>query len=308
MPPRPAWSIGGDSSDDRWFRSAVIFAASLLFVLIAQTNLDSTAGPPIGDLDEMAIVLKNGDLEVHVLPMGAVIQRLLVPDRAGTLDDVVLGFETVEPYADGTSPYFAAVVGRVANRIAGARFSLGGTEYKLAANNGPNCLHGGVVGFSRVAWRVEAQSSASVRLVHTSPDGDEGFPGAVEAAVTYTLTPDNRLRVEMEGITSAPTPLNLAQHSYFNLGGHASGDALDHTLRLEATHWTPVDDVQIPTGAVERVEDTPAMDFSGEARRVGDRIADVPGGEPKGYDHNYALFGLGPAAAAAVHHGMASKE
>lgn len=315
MPSRSAWGFRGDSSDDRWWQSALFFAAVLLLLLAVQTIITSTSHPSSKHPPEMAIVLKNGNLEVHVLRIGALIQRLLVPDRDGKIDDIVLGFDTEEPYADGTSPYFGAVVGRVANRIANAHFTLNGKEYKLAANNGPNCLHGGIVGFSRVQWRVvEEESSdasldgsASLRLAYTSPDGDEGFPGTVEAQVTFKLTKDNRLRVEMKATSDAPTPLNLAQHSYFNLGGHASGDILDHILQLEATHWTPVNDVQIPTGAVEPVEATPAMDFR-SPHRVGERIKEVPGDEPKGYDHNYALFGLGPDAATHVHHGMASKE
>ena len=233
----------------------------------------------------MTVVLKNkAGVEAHIIPTGAVIQRLLVPDAQGRVADVVLGFDEVEPYGDGTSPYFGAVVGRVANRIAGATFELDGVRYKLAANNGPNCLHGGVLGFSRREWEVAAQGSDGggsqwVQLTYRSADGEEvrggaslpclsqrcsfirrswlraprqvctacrrfpahtrsrrrllqGFPGEVGAAVTYSLSPSSELRVEMRAESSAPTPLNLAQHSYFNLGGHAAGTILDHQLAL----------------------------------------------------------------------------
>jgi aldose 1-epimerase len=263
-----------------------------------------------------AIVLKNEQgMEVHILQTGAVIQRLILPADLGNPNgkqvDVALGFDEEEPYQDGTSPYFGALVGRVANRIANAEFNLDGKTYKLAANNGPNCLHGGIIGFSRVQWKVSEQGTNDhgqfVELTYHSPDKDEGFPGAVDATVVYTLTGGNVLKVEMIATTDAATPINLAQHTYFNLAGHNSGDILNHTLELVAEHWTPVNDVQIPTGEVASVKDTP-MDFTEKPRRVGDRVQDVPGDEPKGYDHNYVLFGLGPDAAEKVKHGMAYKE
>ncbi|PSC74817.1 Galactose mutarotase [Micractinium conductrix] len=198
---------------------------------------------------------------------------------------------------DGTSPYFGALVGRVANRIAGAQFSLDGKTYKLAANNGPNCLHGGKVGFDKVLWEAQRANSSggqAVRLTYTSKDGEESFPGTASVCVTYTLTDANELLTEMRGTTDAATPINLAQHSYFNLGGHASGTVLDHELTIHGDHYTPVDDVAIPTGDITPVSGTP-FDFT-SPHRVGERIQDVPGPAPFGYDHNYVLFGLGPDA------------
>lgn len=264
-------------------------------------------------LTSMSITLKNeAGVEVHIIRTGACIQRLIVPDRSGHAADIVLGFDQEQPYKDGTSPYFGAVVGRVANRIANATFDLDGKRYELAANNGPNCLHGGVVGFSRREWAVAEQGKTAdgsefVKLTYTSPDGEEGFPGEVSASVTYSLSSDAAtLRVDMSATTTAATPLNLAQHSYFNLGGHDSGDILGHELTLLGDHYTPVNDVQIPTGDIVPVAATP-MDFT-TPHLVGARIEEVPGPGPGGYDHNYVLFGLGPDAKDKVKHGMAHNE
>jgi aldose 1-epimerase len=246
-----------------------------------------------------AVVLNNKNgMEVHILKIGAVIKRFILPadlDPHGKQVDIALGFDEEEPYQDGTSPYFGAVVGRVANRVANAKFQLDGKTYHLAANNGPNCLHGGIIGFSRVTWKVADQGINDhghyVELSYHSKDGEEGFPGAVDATVTYTLTSNNTLKVEMKATTDAPTPMNLAQHTYFNLAGHASGDILNHTLELTAQHWTPVDDVQIPTGEILPVKGTPMdfFSFTEPPKTVGERIKDVPGDEPKGYDHNFIL-------------------
>jgi aldose 1-epimerase len=305
-------------ADEHWSRAAGISAAILLFLVFTQgpaNPLSIKTGITNIERTMPAIVLKNENgMEVHILQIGAVIQRLILPtdlDPNGKQVDVTLGFDEEEPYQDGTSPYFGALVGRVANRIANAQFNLNGKTYKLAANNGPNCLHGGIIGFSRVIWKVSDQGKNDhgqfVELKYHSKDGDEGFPGAVDTTVVYTLTGGNVLKVEMKATTDAPTPINLAQHTYFNLAGHQSGDILNHTLELIAQHWTPVDDVQIPTGEILPVKDTP-MDFT-STETVGKRIKDVPGDEPKGYDHNFVLFGLGPDAKGKVDkHGMASKE
>lgn len=257
-----------------------------------------------------AIVLRNGKgVEVHILRRGATIQRLLVPDRAGKIDDVVLGFDDEAPYKDGTSPYMGAVVGRVANRIANATFELDGQHYQLAANNGPNCLHGGKLGYDKVEWQAAPGASdrgQAVRLTYTSPAGEEGFPGSVQLSVVYTLTESSELWVEMHATTDAATPINLAQHSYFNLAGHASGTILGHQLTLHGgDHYTPVNDVAIPTGDIASVRGTP-FDFT-SPHIVGERIDDVPGPAPGGYDHNVVLFSLGPNAKDKVHGGMASE-
>ena len=268
----------------------------------------------------MAIVLKNKHgMEVHVLQTGAVIQRLLVPDRDGNLGDIVLGYDDEETYAEPDGPYFGAVVGRVANRIANGQFTLLTKTYHLPINNPPNCLHGGLVGFSRSHWKVlksgvDPDQGQFVKLGYVSVDGEEGFPALVRAYVTYSLTDGNQLRVEMSATTTAPTPINLAQHSYFNLNGHDSKDnILNHVLHLPtATHYTPTNDVQIPTGKIAPVKNT-AMDFT-TAHKIGDDVQDVQDYEiTKGYDHNYVLFPLKPGATVDVRdrvdsHGQAFKQ
>jgi len=234
-------------------------------------------------------------VEVHVRPLGALIQRLLLPGEGGKVEDAVLGFDRLAPYEDGTSPYFGVVVGRVANRIAASRFSVGGSEFAVEANEGANCLHGGPVGFDKRVWKVASHvEGKSVVLTHVSPDGDQGFPGEVTATVKYELSEaaeggadggdHGLLLVEMSAVTTKATPISLAQHSYFNLSGHASGkDVLRHRLLLNAAQYTPVDDKLIPTGQLAETEGTPFHFLAGAA--IGDRIAEVEGG----YDHNFVL-------------------
>ena len=236
---------------------------------------------------------------VDILSTGAAIQRLIVPDRNGILKDIVLGFDDLDMYKHSENPYFGGIVGRVANRIAGGQFELEGKTYTLAKNNGPNCLHGGLVGWNRVEWKEVARGSAmsaqgSVEYVafeYQSPSMEESFPGSVTAKVTYSLSRDgSKLSVDMEArVHGAQTLMNMAQHSYFNLGGHDSPETiLDHELQILADHFTPLDDEQIPTGEICPVQDVEGMDFTAP-HLVGSRIESVPGG----YDHNYVLFGLG---------------
>ncbi|KAK9816724.1 hypothetical protein WJX72_004250 [[Myrmecia] bisecta] len=218
------------------------------------------------------------------------------------MEDIVLGFDEALPYADGRSPYFGALVGRCANRIAKGRFTLDGKTYQLAQNNDGNALHGGVNGFSRRIWnaeRLESVDGQAVRFTRTSADGEEGYPGNLKVSVTYTLTEHGVLKVVMDADTDQPTLVNLAQHSYFNLGGHDSGDVLDHLLTINGDHYTPVVDA-IPTGEILQLRGTP-FDFS-EAMTVGSRIADVPGG----YDHNYVLHNMGRQAKFATKCGSVS--
>jgi len=252
----------------------------------------------------------KGGVEVTILKRGAIIQSLKVPGRDGKVADVVLGFDDEEPYKNGTSPYMGAVVGRVANRISGARFTLDQQTYYLATNDPPNkCLHGGKVGYDKVEWSmgaVESDKGQAVRFSYSSWDGEEGFPGNVQLSVTYTLTPTNELITEMEATTDKATPLSLAQHSYFNLAGHGSGTVLNHTLTIHGDHFTPVNDIAIPTGLIIPVNGTP-FDFT-TPHAVGERIEMVPGPPPAGYDHNYVLFGLGPDAATKTKGGMASEQ
>lgn len=249
------------------------------------------------------ITLRNGrGMEVRVMTYGAIIVSLTVPDRNGVPGDVVLGYDSLAGYLH-ESPYFGAVVGRYGNRIAKGRFTLNGTEYRLAVNNGPNHLHGGVRGFDKVVWSADpfqGQGGIGVRLAYTSPDGEEGYPGTLRAQVTYTLTERNELRIDYQATTDKATPVNLTQHSYFNLAGR--GDILGHLLTIPADSFTPVDSTLIPTGVLAPVERTP-FDFR-VATAIGARIgaADQQLKFGGGYDHNFVLArgGTGMALAAVV--------
>lgn len=236
------------------------------------------------------VTLTNGrGMEVRVMTYGAIIVSLKAPDQNGTPGDVVLGYDSLAGYLRD-SPYFGAVVGRYGNRIAKGRFALDGTEYKLAVNNGPNHLHGGLRGFDKVVWAAEPfddSSGVGVHLTYTSPDGEEGYPGTLRAEVTYTLTARNELLIDYQAATDKATPVNLTQHSYFNLAG--GGDILAHLLTIHADSFTPVDSTLIPTGRLAPVGGTP-FDFR-QPTAIGARIAVAEqqlefGG---GYDHNFVL-------------------
>lgn len=226
-----------------------------------------------------------------VSPRGGIVMELHAPDREGAFEDVVLGFERIEDYGDD-SPYFGALVGRFGNRIGGAAFWLDGKRFDLAANNGPNHLHGGLVGFDKAVWETEpfkGEGFEGLRLRYRSADMEEGYPGNLDTEVVYRLTEDNEWIIEYEAITDAPTVVNLTQHSYFNLAGHGSGDILGHEARIEADLFTPVDDGQIPTGEILPVAGTP-FDL-----RQGKRIGEAMEGDDEqlelggGFDHNFAL-------------------
>lgn len=224
-----------------------------------------------------------------VITYGATLTDVVVPDRTGKLDNVVLGFDKLEPYLAG-GPYFGATVGRVGNRIAKGRFTLNGKTYTLVANNGPNHLHGGTKGFDKVVWKAEPQSTASgaaVKFTYRSADGEEGYPGTLDVAVVYTLTDQNELRIDYTATTDKATPVNLTNHSYFNLAGDGNGTILDHVIMIAADEYTPVDDTLIPTGELKPVKGTP-FDFT-TPTRIGARIDKVPVTPPVGYDHNYVL-------------------
>jgi aldose 1-epimerase len=258
---------------------------------------------PHGEAVEVYTLTNAGGMEVRAITYGAIIQAILLPDGTGRLADVTLGFDSLAGYL-GDSPYFGAVVGRYANRIARGRFTLDGRTYRLATNNGPNSLHGGVKGFDKVVWRARSfqrGDSVGVTFEHTSPDGDEGYPGTLRAEVTYTLTPANELVVDYRATTDKPTPVNLSQHSYFNLAGEGSGDIRKHLLTIEADRYTPVDSTLIPTGELASVAGTP-FDFR-QATAIGARIEEP---DPqlrygKGYDHNFVLNRSGPALVHAAH-------
>jgi aldose 1-epimerase len=239
----------------------------------------------------------NG-LRAKVITYGAILTELHVPDRNGKLDDVVLGFDNLESYLKG-HPLFGAVVGRVANRIGGAKFTLDGQEYKLAANNGRNSIHGGRRGFDKVVWQgepVAAQDGVAIKLSYRSSDGEEGFPGNLSVALTYTLTNQNELRLDYTATTDKPTPVNLTNHSYFNLAGAGSaGDVLGHELMLAADQYTPADNELIPTGEIKPVAGTP-LDFT-KPTPIGARIEQLRERPYGGYDHNYVLNSGGKALA-----------
>jgi aldose 1-epimerase len=208
-----------------------------------------------------------------------------MPDRKGNVDVVTLYLDSLDDYLAG-HPYFGSVVGRYANRIAKGKFTLDGVEYTLATNNGPNHLHGGVRGFDKAVWNAEPAEAADcvrLKLTHTSPDGDEGYPGTMTASVTYSLTGDNELRIEYTATTDKPTVVNLTNHAYWNLAGAGSGDVLDHVLTINADRYLPVDEGLIPLGELAPVKGTP-MDFT-KPHPIGSRIAQVEGG----YDHCYVL-------------------
>lgn len=244
-----------------------------------------------------AVLSNSAGLTVHILSTGAVIQRLTMPDRHGKVEDIVLGFDEAARYSNGDSPYFGALAGRVANRIANATFSIDGRRSHVSVNEPgmPGCLHGGAVGFHKVEWSLtETTPGKSVRLTYRSPDGDQGFPGELQAEIKYELTEANELVQEIEAtVSGAPTPINLAQHSYFNLAGHGSGSVLSHRLTLHrAEHVLPVDEHRIPTGELRPVRGT-AHDFT-RSRTIGARIGEVDGpGWKAGYDQCWVLHELG---------------
>jgi aldose 1-epimerase len=215
----------------------------------------------------------HGGLVLEVITLGGIVTRLLAPGKNGALDDVVLGFNHLDSYV-ADHPYFGAITGRVAGRIAGAAFTLDGRTYELARNDPPNHLHGGVVGFDKRVWSASpanrADGAPSLRLTYRSPDGEEGYPGNVDAAVTYTVTDDNVFLVETEATSDRTTPLSLTHHSYFNLAGEGSGSVADHEIAIFADRFVPVDESLIAIGRLESTK-RHGIDFR-EPRRLGDVI------------------------------------
>ena len=233
-------------------------------------------------------------LKATISTYGGTLTSLLTPDRNGQLGDVVLGFDDLAGYTSALylkeGPYFGALIGRYGNRIEQGKFSLDGKAYTLALNNAPNTLHGGKRGFDKVVWTARPGTSASgqtLTLSYTSKDGEEGYPGTLTVTVAYTLTDDDALRLDYTATTDRATPLNLTNHSYFNLNHGQAKDALGHVLTLNADRFTVVDATLIPTGELRAVQGTP-MDFRAP-HAIGERIAQVPGGAPSGYDHNWVL-------------------
>src|SRR5438552_3448705 len=243
-----------------------------------------------GQVDLYTITNAHG-MELRVTNYGGIIVSLRVPDKNGSVADVVLGYDNLDGYAKNPA-YFGAIVGRYANRIANGAFTLDGAVYQLAKNNGPNSLHGGLKGFDKVIWHAEPftnEQGSGLILTYTSKDGEEGYPGNLKTKVTYTLTDQNELRIDYEATTDKATPVNLTSHSYFNLAGEGNGDILKHELMLNADRFTPVDQTLIPTGELRPVQGTP-LDFT-KSTPIGARINDsyeqlLIG---HGYDHNFVL-------------------
>jgi aldose 1-epimerase len=251
----------------------------------------------IGRLDDGRdvdrFVLGGDGLHVAVLTYGATIASVLVPDRDGQVADVVLGFDDLAGYLR-PHPYFGATIGRYANRIAGGRFALDGVAHQLPVNNGPNCLHGGTVGFDKHLWSPQESSSPeSVEMRHVSPAGDMGFPGQLTARVTFTVSGSD-LRIDYSATTDEPTVVNLTNHSYFNLAGAGAGSVDDHQVRLLASRFTPVDEALVPNGTVAEVAGTP-MDLR-SFRPIGAALRDAREDEQVrraagGFDHNWVIDG-----------------
>lgn len=291
------------------FAAALLFAASASCAPAVQsatsaqpavqaTSASVTEAPfgttPHGEAARVYTLRNTRGMEMRVTNYGAIILSLTAPDRNGRFADVVLGFDLLGGYTSPaylkSGPYFGALIGRYGNRIANGRFTLDGETYTLAKNNGPNSLHGGLQGFDKQLWNAEPfenSDGAGVVLRRTSPNGEEGYPGALSAQVTYTLTNADELVIDYQATTDNATPVNLTQHSYFNLGG--GGDILGHQVMINADRFTPVDSTLIPTGQLPSVSGTP-FDFR-NATTIGARIDQddrqlVYG---KGYDHNFVL-------------------
>ena len=276
----------------------------LVLIGIASTACDKQGDPssvnrlefgrlPAGDVITLYTLSNASGTKVSIMDLGATITSIKVPDRNGKLGDITLGFDNPSQYLTD-SPYFGAIVGRYANRIAQAQFELDGETYRLAANDGANHLHGGDTGFDKLRWQSEViddSEHAAVRFSLVSPDGQEGYPGELSVEVLYELTADSDLRVGYKAETTKPTPVNLSQHTYFNLNGHDSGSILGHHLTINAEQFTPVDSTLIPTGELREVADTP-MDFRA-GKLVGDEIGTETEqlGFGRGYDHNWVLSG-----------------
>ena len=238
-----------------------------------------------GDEVRSYLIENSSGLAVRLINYGAIVQSVRFPGKDGNQEEISLGFDRLEDYLH-EHPYFGATIGRYGNRIAGGEFALAGETYKLAVNNGPNHLHGGLRGFDKVLWGAEESSTreaASVCFYYSSPDGEEGYPGRLDTRVTFSLDEGNRFIIEYEARSSAPTPVNLTNHTYWNLAGAGRGDILGHELALVSENYLPVDEELIPTGEMASVEGGP-MDFRSPAT-VGERIGEVEGG----YDHCYVL-------------------
>lgn len=284
----------------RIVRNSAKFVTLGMVVLLMSTSLlaqsASVQSQPYGttadgqDVEEYVLTNANG-VEVRIITYGGTVTSVRVPDRDGTMENINLGFDNLADY-ETRSPYFGCITGRYANRIANATFTIEGTAYTLAANNGPNSLHGGVNGFDNQVWEaevVEGDGEVGVSLHRISPDGEEGYPGNLDVTVVYTLTDNNELRMDYTATTDAPTVVNLTNHNYWNLLGEGQGTIYDHILWVDADRYTPVDATLIPTGELAPVEGTP-FDFRVPmALGPGQRSSFEQIVLGRGYDHNFVL-------------------
>ncbi len=284
----------------------IFFLSTLIFIVACNNEQNSSmekdttntmvhaaiTEKPFGDYEGKAVTeytLSNASgMQVSVINYGGTITKLLVPGKDGKPGDVVLGFNSFDGYLQKGNPYFGCLVGRYANRIADAKFTLDGKTYTLAANNDDNSLHGGNKGFDKAYWNIEKQpGDSSLRLTYQSRDGEEGYPGTLNVEVIYTLTTDNSLQIDYKAVTDKPTPVNLTNHSYFNLSAGSDSTILDHLLTIHAKEYTAVNDELIPTGNTafkKQGSETDPMDFSAE-KQIGRDISKVKGG----FDHNWVL-------------------
>jgi aldose 1-epimerase len=280
--------------------------------VVSQATAPSTRGvtrAPFGTIPsegsaQLFTLTNSHGIQVRLTNYGGIITSLVTPDRSGHLADIVLGYDSLAGYLRN-SPYFGAIVGRYGNRIARGRFTLDGRTYTLAINNGPNSLHGGLRGFDKVLWTAqpfENQSGVGVNLDYTSGDMEEGYPGTLRVRVTYTLSENDELTVDYSASTDKATPVNLTQHTYWNLAGNASRDILGHELTINADSLTPVDTTLIPTGEIASVAGTP-FDFR-QPTPIGARIDQRDNQQIRfggGYDHNFVLNRGGIAAGSLLH-------
>ncbi len=262
---------------------------------VAEAGGASVTSEPFGEAEgepvELYTLTNANGMEVKLMTYGGIIQSITVPDRDGNVENVTLGFETLDEYLAG-HPYFGNITGRYANRIALGMFSIGDETYELAINNDPNSLHGGEMGFDKFVWdakEITSEEGVGVKLSRTSPDGEEGYPGNLAVEVTYSLTDDDEIRIDYKATTDAPTVVNLTNHAYFNLAGDGAGSIDGHELQLMASNYTPVDATLIPTGEIAPVAGTP-LDFT-TPHLIGERIRDdfeqlILG---RGYDHNFVI-------------------
>ncbi len=281
-------------ADSHWKCPFLLPAAAILLTLVATAHAlaevkvsdfgTTKDGTPV---KQYTLTNANG-VTVKLISYGATLQAWDVPDKNGNVADVVFGFDDVAGYQSDANQFFGVTVGRVANRIAGGKFTLNGKEYTLAKNDGSNTLHGGAKrSLDKVVWQGKPVGTGAVEFTYTSPDGEEGFPGNLSIKVTYTLSDKGELRIDYEATTDKDTPVNLCNHAYFNLAGAGAPTILDHEVKLNADHYTPVDETLIPTGEIAPVEGT-VLDFR-DFHTIGERVDtlnDKPGG---GYDHNFAL-------------------